>query len=123
MRGSVAVVVHLPPVHSSRRWPWLRGILSVRPDPLERLHFDRHLAGYNRFASPRERLVHVSGFNYPEAAAHVLLGLKLRPVGEDHPCTRFLRNDFALPAGSKAASKEPGAGGIHLFVERADIAI
>src|SRR3569832_2083364 len=43
-------------------------------------HLARRTAGDGTLARPRECLVHISGFKYPETA-HVLLGLQVRPVG------------------------------------------
>src|SRR5665213_331316 len=63
--------------------------LSVRPDPNDGAHLDRRPTRDDGFASPRQRLVHVSRFQYPKTA-YVLLGLNVRPVGDDHLATGLL---------------------------------
>src|SRR5262249_16768885 len=46
-------------------------------------HLARRTAGDGTLARPRQRLVHISGFKYPETA-YVLLGLGVRAVGDEH---------------------------------------
>src|SRR5580700_8866358 len=44
-------------------------------------HLARRIAGNGSLARPRECLVHIGGFQYPETA-HVLLGLGVWPIGD-----------------------------------------
>src|SRR6516225_11656782 len=46
-------------------------------------HLAHRIAGDGTFTRPRERLVHIGGFQYPETA-HVLLGLGEWPIGDEH---------------------------------------
>src|SRR5215467_8973244 len=52
-------------------------------------HLARRIAGNGTLARPRECLVHVGGFQYPETA-YVLLGLSVRPIGDEHRTIRLL---------------------------------
>src|SRR5262249_35388578 len=52
-------------------------------------HFAGHIAGDGTLARPRECLVHIGGFQYPETA-HVLLGLGVWPIGDEHRTIRLL---------------------------------
>src|SRR6185369_15940857 len=46
-------------------------------------HLASHIAGDGTLLRPCERLVHIGAFQYPESA-HVLLGLGVRPVCDEH---------------------------------------
>ena len=60
-------------------------------------------------APPRECLVEISGFQHRKTA-DVLLGLQVRPVGDEHS-TIGLRPQRLRAAGrGKAAGELPGAG-------------
>src|SRR5580704_11125810 len=90
--------------------------LPLRPDSEERAHFDRHAAGDDRFAPPLQRLLQVCGFQDPKTA-YVLLGLQVRPVGDHHLTVLLRPQRFRVAGRREATSENPGAGGIHLFVE------
>src|SRR6185436_4161792 len=49
----------------------------------------RRIAGNGTLARPRECLVHIGGFQYPETA-NVLLGFGVWPVGDAHRTIRLL---------------------------------
>src|SRR5215831_11225462 len=51
-------------------------------------HFAGYIAGDGTLARPRECLVHIGGFQYPETA-HVLLGLGVWPIGDEHRTIRL----------------------------------
>ena len=53
-------------------------------------------------ARPRERLVHIGGFQYPEAA-HVLLGLGVWPIGDGHRTIRLLPHHLCVAGLGNAA--------------------
>src|SRR6185312_8187330 len=79
-------------------------------------NLDLSFGSDSAFARPRDGLINVRTLQNPETA-DVLLGLKVRPVGDD---------DFAIGLrshrlrGPKAACKLPDAGGNHLFVKGVD---
>jgi len=56
---------------------------AVWPYSEKRSNLDRHPTGYGGLAPPCQGLVQVNGFQQPESA-HVLLGLQVRPVGDEH---------------------------------------
>src|SRR5208283_1911345 len=81
----------------------------------------RSPAGDHSLLPPRQRLVHVSSFQYPKTA-YVLLGFEVRPVSDDH-CTVRLPSQRLRAAGrAEAAGEKPGAGSFHLYIEHVDIA-
>jgi hypothetical protein len=59
-------------------------LLPSGPPSVKRAHLDRRPTGDGGLAAPRQRLVQVSGFQHPKTA-HGLLGLQVRPVGDEHP--------------------------------------
>ena len=63
-------------------------------------HLDWRPAGDGSLAPPRQCLVQISGFQYPKTA-YVLLGLRVRPVGDDTLPLGCARSDLALPAGER----------------------
>jgi hypothetical protein len=64
-------------------------------------------------------LVHVSAFQYPKTT-YVLLGLKIRPVGDEDPAIGLRTQCLRVPYRRYAASEDPDASGNHLPVERVD---
>ena len=53
-----------------------------------------------RPCAPRQRLVHVSGFQHPQTA-DVLLGLQIRPVGDEYLTTGLrMLTTLAMPLGA-----------------------
>src|SRR5260370_9682010 len=58
-------------------------LLPLCPPSIKRAHLDRGPTGDGSLAPPRKCLVQVSGFQHPKTA-YVLLGLQVRPVGDDH---------------------------------------
>src|SRR3984885_10497328 len=100
-----------------------RGYLRVvvRDSREERAHLDRHPTGDDSLAPPRQCLIQVRAFQQPKTA-YVLLGLQVRPVGDEHLATG-LRSQRPRTAGrGEAASENPGTGGRYLFVEHVIIA-
>ena len=49
-------------------------------------HLDRRATGDDGLAPPLQCLVHISGFQHPKTA-YVLLGLQVRPVGDEYLTT------------------------------------
>src|SRR5215470_17564913 len=80
-------------------------------------HLARRTAGDGTLARPRQRLVHISGFKYPETA-YVLLGLGVRPVGDKHLAVRLGPQRLGVAGRGKAAGELPNTGSHQFAVER-----
>jgi hypothetical protein len=91
--------VHLPAVQS----------LPLDPPSVKRAHLDRHPAGGDCLASPLQCLARIGRFQHPETA-YVLLGLKIRSVGDEHLAVGLRRQRPRFAGRGKAASELPGAG-------------
>jgi hypothetical protein len=73
-------------------------------------------------APPRQCLVQISGLQHPKTS-YVLLGLRVRPVGDEH-LTIGLRPQRPRAAGRREAADElPDTGSHHPLVERVDLAV
>src|SRR5499427_2348129 len=83
-------------------------------------HFAGHIAGDGTLARPRECLVHIGGFQYPETA-HVLLGLGVWPIGDEHRTIRLLPYRLCVAGWGNSASELPHAGSNQFAVERVDL--
>src|SRR5262245_55596877 len=71
-------------------------------------------------ARPRECLVHIGGFQYPETA-YVLLGLGVWPIGDEHRTIRLLPHRLCVAGRGNSAGELPHAGSNHFAVERMDL--
>src|SRR6516165_12249002 len=80
-------------------------------------HLARRPAGDGALARPRQRLVHISGFKYPETA-YVLLGLGVRPVGDEHFAVRLGPQRLGVAGRGKAAGELPRAGSNQFAIDR-----
>src|SRR6202007_2286056 len=96
--------VYIP---KSRRMRLFRCSLRVRVEK-NLAHLARRTAGDGTLARPRQRLVQISGFKYPETA-HVLLGLGVRPVGDEHLAVGLGPQRLGLARRGKAAGGLPRA--------------
>src|SRR5271165_782680 len=94
-------------------------VWNVRPDKLA--HLDRRPTGDDSLAPPRQCLVQVSGFQYPKTA-DVLLGLQVRPVGDQNLAIGLRPQRPCVAGRGEAANENPDTGGHHLLVECDDIA-
>src|SRR5205085_12425845 len=65
-------------------------------------------------------LIQIGSFQYPESA-HVLLGLGVRSVGDEHPAVGLLPQRLRFGGGGNAAGELPGAGSNQFAVERVDL--
>src|SRR3989441_10410240 len=83
-------------------------------------HLAGHIAGDGTLLRPRERLVHIGSFRYPETA-HMLLGLGVWPIGDEHRTIRLLPHRLCVAGRGNSASELPGAGSNHFAVERVDL--
>src|SRR4029434_7191275 len=94
----------------------LLGLPSVK-----RAHFDRYSTGDGSFFPPCQRLVQVSGFQDPQTA-HVLLGLQVRPVGDEHRTIGVRPQRPRAACRVQLANENPDTSSHHLVVERVDLA-
>src|ERR1700722_2145932 len=97
------------PFSCSRRGPPKGAPLARRP------------RGDHGLTPPRQRLVQVSGFQYPKTA-YVLLGLQVRPVGDEHFTIRLCSQRPRAAGRAQTASEDPGTSSLHLLVKCVDIA-
>src|SRR5215472_3920757 len=123
-RGETWGIRRLPFVHVSqtecRSW-FVSSVASVGSPSVKRAHLNRRPTGDGGLTPPRQRLVHVSGFQYPKTA-DVLLGFQVWPVGDEHLTTGLRPHRLRVAGGGEAAGEDPDTGSVHLLVERADIA-
>src|SRR5215467_10606341 len=83
-------------------------------------HLARRIAGDGTLARPRECLVHIGGFQYPETA-YVLLGLSVRPIGDEHRTIRLLPHRLCVGGRGDSAGELPHASSNQFAVERLDL--
>src|SRR5262249_2679429 len=83
-------------------------------------HLARHIAGDGSLLRPCECLIYIGGFQYPESA-HVLLGLGVRSVGDEHLAVGLLSQRLCVGGRGNAAGELPGAGSNQFAVERVDL--
>jgi hypothetical protein len=116
---SVASRVPKIPLRSTSSLLPYRSVLSGGRRKENLSHIARRTAGDGTLARPLDCLVQISSFQDAKTA-DVLLGLRLRPVGEEH-LTIGLPQQRPRAAGRvNAAGKLQGAGSLHLAVERVD---
>src|SRR2546430_2612332 len=75
-------------------------------------HLARRTPPNPTLAPPRQRLVHISGFQDPKTA-YVLLGLQVRAVGDEHLAVGMGPQRLGL---AQAAGEFPDASSDHLAV-------
>src|SRR5215469_4649054 len=80
----------------------------------------RRIAGDGSLARPRECLLHIGGFQYPETA-HVLLGLGVWPIGDEYRAIRLLPHRLCVAGPGNSAGELPHAGSNQFAVERVDL--
>src|SRR5262245_17900890 len=83
-------------------------------------HLAGHIAGDGSLARPRECLVHIGGFQYPKTA-HVLLGLSVWPIGDEHCAIRLLPHRLCVDGPRNSASELPHACSNQFAVECVDL--
>src|SRR5215831_19185987 len=93
-----------------------------RSSSVKRAHLDRRPTGNSGLAPPRQSLVQASGFQHPETA-DVLLGLQIRPVGDERLATGLRPYRLRAACRGQATDKDPDAGSRHFVVEHIDIAV
>src|SRR6266851_8765394 len=79
-------------------------LLPLGPPSENRAHLDRRPTGDGSLAPPRQCLVQVSGFQHPKTA-YVLLGLQLRPVGDEHLAIALLPQRLRAAGRGKSANE------------------
>src|SRR5260370_24382785 len=83
-------------------------------------HLAGHIAGDGSLLRPCECLIHIGGLQYPKSA-HVLLGLGVRSVGDEHLAVGLLSQRLCVGGRGNAAGELPGAGSNQFAVERVDL--
>src|SRR5215831_3546512 len=83
-------------------------------------HLARCITGDGSLLRPCECLIHIGGFQYPETA-HVLLGLGVWPIGDEHRTIRLLPHRLGARGRGNSASELPHAGSNQFAVERVDL--
>src|SRR5439155_23964007 len=83
-------------------------------------HLARHTASDGSLLRPCKCLIQIGGFQYPEST-HVLLGLGVRPVSDQHPAVGLLPHRLRLGGRGNAAGELPGAGSDQFEVERVNL--
>src|ERR1700754_108534 len=89
---------------------------SRHEEDLPHLHLPARSGG--AFARPRQRLLHVGAFQYPETA-DMFLRLEVRSIGDEDGTIGLCSQRFR---GAETAREFPDAGSNQLFVERVDLA-
>src|SRR5262249_3561949 len=72
-------------------------------------HFAGYIAGDGRPLRPGKCFIQIGGFQYPESA-HVLLGLGVRSVGDEHLAVGLLPQRLRVGGRGNAAGELPCAG-------------
>src|SRR5499427_4806540 len=83
-------------------------------------HLARRIAGDGTLARPRECLVHIGGFQYPETA-YVLLGLGVWPIGDEHRTIRLLPHRLCAAGRGNSAGELSDPGSNHFAIESVDL--
>src|SRR5579864_714765 len=83
-------------------------------------HLAGHIAGDGSLLRPCKCLIQIGRFQYPESA-HVLLGLGVRSVGDQHPAVGLLPQRLRAGGRGNPAGELPGAGSNQFAVERVDL--
>src|SRR5262249_42543206 len=78
------------------------------------------IAGDGTLLRPCECLIHIGGFQYPKST-HVLLGLDVRSVGDEHLAMGLLSQRLCVGGRGNAARELPDAGSNQFAVERVDL--
>src|SRR4029079_3345430 len=83
-------------------------------------HLAHRITGDGALARPRERLVHIGSFQYPETS-HVLLGLGVWPIGDEHRTIRLLPHRLGVANRGNSTGEPPHTRRDHFPVERVDL--
>src|SRR5215208_3022877 len=106
------------------QWPgWLlpfAGFLFRSRVEKKLAHLAGHIAGDGTLLRPCQRLVDISAFQYPKSA-HVLLGLGVRPVGDEHLAVGLGPQRLCAASRGNAAGELPHAGSNQFAVESVDL--
>src|SRR5581483_4681810 len=86
----------------------------------ELAHLARDIAGDGSFLRPLESLVHIGCFQNPKSA-HVLLGLGVWSVGDEHLAVGLPPHRLGVGGRGNAAGELPGAGSNQFAVEGVDL--
>src|SRR3979490_3447379 len=83
-------------------------------------HLARRIALDGTLARPHQRLVHIRSLQKAKTA-HMLLGLGVWPIGDEHRTIRLLPHRLCVAGRGNSASELPGTGSDHFAVERVDL--
>src|SRR5262249_9759335 len=83
-------------------------------------HLAGHIAGDGSLLRPCKCLIQIGGFQYPESA-HVLLGLGVRSVSDEHPAVGLLPQRLRVGGRGNAAGELPGCGRNRIAAERVEL--
>src|SRR5216683_6687882 len=108
-----------PPQWPGRLLPFAGFLFRSRVEK-KLAHLAGHIAGDGSLLRPCQRLVQISAFQYPKTA-HVLLGLGVRPVGDEHLTVGLGPQRLRAASRGNAAGELPHAGSNHFAVERVDL--
>src|ERR1035441_10124410 len=103
---------------TSRRESLFRSFLRSRIEK-KLAHLANHIAGDGTLLRPCQRLVDISAFQYPETA-HVLLGLGVRLVGDEHLAVGLGPQCLCVGGRGNAAAQLPHAGSNPFAGERVE---
>jgi len=81
-------------------------LLPLGPPSEKLAHLDRRPTVDGRLAPPRKCIIQISGFEHPKTA-YVLLGLQVRPVGDEHLTIALRPQRPRAPGGGEAANENP----------------
>jgi hypothetical protein len=85
----------------------------------KRAHLDRRPTGDHSLGTLHKCIIQISGFQHPKTA-YVLIGLQVRPAGDEHLIIGLRPQRPRAAGGGEAANENPDTGSHHPFVERVD---
>src|SRR5262249_22478515 len=83
-------------------------------------HLARRIAGDGTLARPCQCLAHISALQYPKTA-YVLLGLGIRPIGNENLSVGLLPHRLCVGGRGNPAGELPHTGSNQFAVERMDL--
>src|SRR5260370_37014074 len=81
-------------------------LLPLGLPSVNRAHLDRPPTGDGSLAPPRKCIIQISGFQHPKTA-YVLLGLQVRPVGDEHLAIGLRPQRPRAAGGGEATNENP----------------
>src|ERR1700689_5289281 len=87
------------------------GLLFRSREEKKLAHLAHRIGGDGALARPRECLVHIGAFQYPKPT-HMLLGLGVRPVGDQHRTIWLSPHGLCVAGRGNSAGELRGAGSV-----------